>query len=359
MKFIQQANLKSKEMIFLFALFMFISVEAKAQDTFFVEKTIQQFMKEQNTPGVVVALYYQGRGRVISFGFADKESRTPVSSQTIFELGSITKVFTSTVLAMEVLDGKMNLNDPVAKYLPPLKNSKGMANVTLLTLATHASSLPRVLPQHSRYSLHPQKFLENWQPTYPIGTKYLYSNLGFGLLGYALSYTMQQSFSQMIQERITSPLMMTSTDVRIPDHLRDHDAQGYTAKGERAKKIPSQLWPGSGALHSTGDDMLKFLKANLGVRGPEKLLKAMKFTQNGFFRVNNYFTMALGWQRVKIKDVLLIDKNGGVSGFSSYMGMVPEKKIGLVILANKRKASVTRLGRSILIQLARKDKSSK
>ena len=109
---------------------------------------------------------------------------------------------------------------------------------------------------------------------------------------------------------------------------------------------------GAGALRSTTQDMMKFLTANLDISGPPLLRKAMKLAQNGHFKAPKMI-QALSWQRVTRQGVEFIDKNGGVGGFSSWMGMVPDQKMGLVLLSNMRCGKLTNLGRRLLISIAK------
>lgn len=197
------------------------------------------------------------------------------------------------------------------------------------------------------------RYLEKWKPSHPIGTNYLYSNLGYGLIGYALAAVNGKSYSEVIQENILRPLNMSSTEIIVPSNLQPYYAQGYSTTGTAAQKYPLNAWAAGGALRSTSHDMLNFLMANLGVKGPQNIMQAMLWTQQGFVKVNDKLTMGLGWQRVNHEGFLLIDKNGGVEGFSSYIGMVPDKKIGIVLLADRGKTDITQLGRKILIMLAR------
>lgn len=339
----------------LVILFSTLSLKADETPLPVVKKHIEKLMSDHEVPGVAIALVYKGKSYLYQFGYADKHLQKLVTSNTIFELASITKVFTSTALAMEVLNGKMALTDSVAKYIPQLKQNKyPIDQVRLLDLATHTSSLPRGIPNHKKKETEQHRFifLRNWKPSYPIGTKYSYSNFGFALLGFAIENIEHESYEQVIAKFITDPLQMTSTFVHVPySHVNEY-AQGYTKNGKMAKRYKSPLWPGGGALRSSSSDMLKFLEANLELAGPKELQNAMQLAQKGYFKVKHNFEMGLGWQRyTSPQQILIIDKNGGLEGFSTYIGMVPDEKLGIVILANKAKAHSTNVGRKILINL--------
>lgn len=332
-----------------------------------IDDAVSLFMRDFKVPGVAVALYYKGKAYTYCYGYADLAHKKQVTDDTIFEIASITKVFTATSLAWEVLAERMQLQDPISKYLPGLpKQDSPFAGITLYQLATHTSSLPRTPPQkspqdHSPYSTAEMTaWLKGWTPQDPIGSKYAYSNLGYGLLGFALSAHSAIPYEQIIRQEILQPLGMNSTFVTVPEAYKGLYAVGYGKGGEIASHYPSTIWPGGGALRSTNHDMLQFLMANLGVKGPPHLLQAMKFAQKGFFRVNDTLVLGLGWQIIdKSYKLKIVDKNGGVSGFSSYIGMVPEKTMGIVILTNKGKARAATLGRAILERLADKQEKKK
>ena len=147
---------------------------------------------EEQPPGVIVVVRREGKTRFFPFGEADKAHHKAVTPDTVFELASITKVFTTTSLPMEVEAGNVQLDDPVTKYLPYLREHGGdIRSVTLRQLATHTSSLPRS-PDASRpdggwNKQSVMQWLAQWRAPYPPGTRSLYSNLGVGLLGYAIA----------------------------------------------------------------------------------------------------------------------------------------------------------------------------
>lgn len=324
-----------------------------------VDRVINQSMQKNDIPGVAVAVFCKNKGSIYCYGFADLQIQAAVTSETIFEIASITKVFTSTDLALQVNEGRMNLADPITKYLPRLQQLNApIHQVTLEQLATHSSSLPRSLPMRAKNRQVVIEFLEHWEPLYPIGTRYLYSNLAFGLLGYALENTEHKPYEQLIQSDILQPLGMTSTEIHVPKELESHFAQGYFPDGAPAPRTTFAALQAGGALCSTASDMLLFLRANLAVGKQSKLIQAMQLAQRSYFRVNEHLTMGLGWQRFTTDDLLIIDKNGGLAGFSSYIGMIPEKKIGVVILFNTSKVQSTQIGRRLLKRFAASSEDS-
>ncbi len=329
-----------------------IPLEAEPHQEFF-DNIILPFMDQNKVPGMALAIYDGEKGTVLCYGMADSEKKIAVKPHTIFSLASITKVFISTDLALQVLHGKMALSDPVTKYLPRMGlRGEPISHVTLEQLATHKSSLPRMPPKTLGGKGYNQallfRFLQEWTPDQPIGSKYLYSNLGFGVLGYALENLQEKPIDQIILDDIAKPLGMDHTFMDIPAHLKQLAARGYIPDGGAVPQRSSSVIPGGGALKSTGDDMLKFLEANLGIGQPSDLLQAMQLAQKEYVKIDDKLSMGLGWQRTDLDGFLLIDKNGGLPGFSTYIGMIPKRKLGLVILANKADLQSTRLGRRLL-----------
>lgn len=321
-----------------------------------VEKHIKGVMQEKNIPGVAVVLVKDGKPYFYEFGYANRERQESVTAATLFEIASITKVFTSTGVAYEVLEGRMNLNDPVVKYLPDLhgRDLRGIVQVKLVDLATHSSSLPRVPPPQGQGSSRAYfNYFAKWDPSYPIGTRYVYSNIGFGLLGDALAGAMNLgTYAAAIRQTVLDPLGMDSTVIHVTPLLMPRLAAGYNEEGKRVPHAPMKLWPGGGALKSTTKDMSRFLMANMGLSGPPKLQEAMKLAQKPIFKANDSMSLGLGWQNFTKNGLSLIDKNGGLAGSSSYIGFTKDNSLGIVILTNKGKTQITNTGRAILKELA-------
>ncbi len=334
----------------------------KIQDpkiAYYVQTLLHEHVNKFQIPGVAVALYYDDAEYLLSYGFADKEKKINVTPDTLFKLASVTKVFTTSLLALKLLQEKIQLQDPVSRYLNIKQNDsfQDINDVTLLHLATHTSSLPRVFPNFKNGTNYTEEkiihFLKNWKASRKIGTHYYYSNLGFGVLGMALAKQNHSSYMDLLRDFILKPLNMNQTTIAVKKSDLPLVAVGYN-EGTAVPITPiNTLTPGSGALYSTARDMMNFLKANLGVYGPINIINAMEYAQKSYFTVNQNLTMGLGWQRfTNDSNLLIIDKNGGLPGFSSYIGFIKgPKKIGIVILTNKRGVNDTELGRKILSEL--------
>ena len=324
-------------------------------------------MSQHQVPGLAIGIYYQDSDHFYNFGTANKKTKQPVTQNTIFELASVSKIFTATLLALCVEQGTCKLNDAVTKYLPALATTNGLPidKVSLVDLATHTASFPRDVTGFgvdrkqspaARDELMTQ--LRQWQPDYPIGTSYVYSNISFGLLGEAMSNAFHKSYSDAVSNLIFAPLKMNGSYENVPSNENSKYAQGYWADGTPAPHYGPANWPGGGGLRSTAEDLLNFLKANLGVNDsdmPASLTAAIKLSHKQYFQVNPNFSLGLGWQKNTKNNVLMFNKNGMNSGFSSYIAFYPQQKIAIVVLANQRQAKPGILAKTIMSNLLGQD----
>ncbi len=284
--------------------------------------------------------------RVITYGSLEKGDSRPIGGDTVFEIGSVTKVFTSLLLADMVRRGEVALTDPVAKYLPadvkvPERNGR---TITLLDLATHTSGLGRLptnfMPRdpanpYADYSAAQlYQFLSTYTLPRDIGSKYEYSNLGGGLLGHVLARRAGMEYEALVRSRITGPLAMTSTSITLSADQQRRLAVGHN---DRLASVPNWDLPtlaGAGALRSTANDMLTFVAANLGA-APSPLMSAMSAMltdrrPTGMPGVD----VALAWHIFTRNGDEIIWHNGGTGGYRSFIGFSPRTKVGVVVLSN-------------------------
>ncbi|HXW62346.1 MAG TPA: serine hydrolase [Candidatus Acidoferrales bacterium] len=316
---------------------------------------------QHQSVGIVVGVIGPGGRRVISYGHLDKADPRPLNENTIFEIGSATKVFTSLLLADMVERGEVALDDPVAKYLPssvkmPERNGR---SITLVDLATHTSGLPR-LPQnltpkdpgnpYRDYSVEQlYEFLSGYELARDVGSRYEYSNLGGGLLGYALARRAGTDYEALVQTRICDPLHMNSTRITLTSEMKARLAVGHNSALESVESWDLPTLAGAGALRSTASDLLIFLAANLGyTQSPlapamAAMLKVRRPTgQPGL-------DIALGWHIYTVNGKEIVWHNGGTGGYRSFMGFDPKTRIGVVALSNAFTAlGVDDIGRHLL-----------
>ena len=332
-----------------------------------VSRHVQELLPDNNLGGVAVALRVNGKTSLYNYGMADAARQQPITSDSIFNLASVGKLFATTLLADAVKRGEMRLDDPVARYVTELQKGGDIQEVTLGQIASHTSGLPREPGQYEtwhrgKYTLPDFiRFLNDWQadPQHEPGKQDIYSNLAMILLRLALERRFHEPFATLMKERITGPLGMDSTALQLSPALRARAVQGYgplgRAIGQPGIGTSSNMdFAVAGQIFSSPRDMAVFLTANMGeLPGHRELQDAMAFAQQGVFTVNPRFTQALAWQIVQRDDLTVIDKNGGLPVTSTYIGFAPAAKVGIVILENRGRQKTTRVGRQILRELAR------
>lgn len=314
-------------------------------------------MAKYQPPGVIVVVHRDRRTHFFPFGTVNRRTGEPVTPATVFELASITKVFTTTSLAIEVHNGRMRLDDRVAKHLPEFRD-RPVGELTLQHLATHTSALPREPAPRPRGGWNRERlwsWLHRWTPPYPPGTKSLYSNVAVGLLGHILERFEERPLIEVWRRQFLNPLEMHHTFFGVPPRFAPLVTQGYGPHGRAIAPAPDGAWPAGGRLRSSGHDMAKFLVANLGERTDRPIIsEAMHLAQEPRFKAGSKMTLGLAWQRLHVDGALLIDKNGGLDGTSTYIGMLPEEGLGVVVMANRGKCQGTQVGRDLLMAIAEK-----
>jgi D-alanyl-D-alanine-carboxypeptidase/D-alanyl-D-alanine-endopeptidase len=302
----------------------------------------------QKVVGIVVGTVGPDLREVVPYGLVSKDQKATVNGDTVFEIGSITKVFTSVVLADMVVNGEVKLDTPVASLLPssvtvPQRNGK---QITLLDLAMHVSGLPRMPPAFKPADITnpfasfdtPQlyTFLSGYKLPRDIGEQYEYSNLGAGLLAHALARKAGMSYSELLRIRILDPLGMTSTSIQLSEDQKRRLATGYDGALLPAKNWDFDVLAGAGALRSTANDLLKFLAANLELT-TTPLARAMRLMRTVHHSTDSPdMEVMMGWHLWKRYGVRIVWHNGVTGGYWSFIGFDPEKKIGAVVLSNTR-----------------------
>ncbi len=288
--------------------------------------------------GIVVGLLDRsGARRIIAVG---------VDQAAVFEIGSITKTFTASILADMVDHGEVRLDDPVAKYLPPSVRvpSRNGKQITLLDLVTQSSGLPRMPSNFTpKDSLNPYAdytvqqmyaFLSSYELTRDVGAEYEYSNLGVGLLGHALALKAGMSYEALVRQRILGPLGMRETAITLTPAMRARLAPGHEIDGRVVPNWDLPTFAGAGALRSTAADMLRFLIANLDSTGPP-LGHALRETHDARHATNDpNLKVGLAWHILSRPVGNLVWHNGGTGGYRSFTGFDPARRIGVVVLSN-------------------------
>ncbi|HKO05450.1 MAG TPA: serine hydrolase [Candidatus Acidoferrales bacterium] len=348
-------------LLFTFAGARSVPQPAMPSDADIRQMLVERIDVQHQSVGIVVGIIGPEGRRVIEYGHLEKGDPRPLNGDTIFEIGSATKVFTSLLLADMVRRGEVALDDPVAKYLPPTVKmpERNGRSITLLDLATHTSGLPRLpanlSPKNPKnpyadYSVEQlYQFLSTYQLTRDIGSQYEYSNLGGGLLGHVLALRAGMSYEALVESRICAPLGMKSTAITLTPEMKQRLAAGHNAAMDSAENWDLPTLAGAGALRSDANDMLTFIAANLGY-APSPLAPAMA----ALLKVRRPtgqpgLEMALGWHIFTTGGKDIIWHNGGTGGYRSFMGFDPKARVGVVLLSNAGTvAGVDDIGRHLL-----------
>jgi D-alanyl-D-alanine-carboxypeptidase/D-alanyl-D-alanine-endopeptidase len=321
---------------------------------------IKQRVEEKRAAGIVVGvLEADGRTRIVAFG--DPGPGQPLlDGNSVFEIGSISKVFTSTVLADMVKKGEVTLDDPIQKYLPstvhvPSRNGK---QITLGNLSMQNSGLPRMPTNfHPKDQANPYvdysvqqmyEFVSGYELPRDPGQLFEYSNLGVGLLGHVLTLRAGTSYERLEQERVWSPLEMTHTAITLTPWMKQHLALGHDDRGNVVPNWDIAALAGAGAIRSTTIDMLKFAAANLH---PERgtLQQAMAFAhQSRAPAGGGSASIGLNWIIQPTSSDTIVWHNGGTGGYRTFLGLMPARKIAVVVMTNSAGAGSDDIGMHLL-----------
>jgi D-alanyl-D-alanine-carboxypeptidase/D-alanyl-D-alanine-endopeptidase len=326
-----------------------------------VAAQVQPFLESELISGLVVGLYDGGKLEI--YGFGAGPGGKPPTGSTLFEIGSVTKVFTGILLADAVQRREVSLDGPVSELMPPgiTVPTGNKVAITLRHLMVHSSGLPRVppsltAPRPDPYAGYGEEHLYRdllaTELESPPGTRISYSNYGVGLLGFALGRKIGGGYAAALQERVLKPLGMRDTYFGFPPGAPR--AEGTDEDLQPALPWTFDALAGAGALVSTARDQLRLIDAELDALAGSKLpLRApLRLTQESQLEEVGA-NAGLGW---------VIDRegrywhNGGTGGFHSFVGFDPKSRRGVVILAATSTSLVDRLS-SILYKVLAKEPS--
>jgi len=319
-------------------------------------EAIQAFLRENfnNTnAGMVIGLVDERRSRVLAAGKLDNGTSQEVNGDTVFEIGSVTKTFTTLLLQDMVERDEVKLDDPVAKYLPePVKvPARDGKQITLLNLAIHTAGLPRDpsnltptrgLPENAFADYTVEKlyaFLSSFALDREPGSKFEYSNVGMALLGHILALKTGTNYEALVVERICRPLKMNSTRITLTPELRARLARGHDQLGRPAPNWEFQVYDGAGGLRSTANDLLKYVSANLGLM-PSSLTRLMeqthvirhKHTSDHGDTAMAWYDRGEGYQ----SGMELLGHAGATGGYETFIGINKDQRRGVVVLSSRQ-----------------------
>ncbi|MFZ6723031.1 class C beta-lactamase [Undibacterium sp. Ji49W] len=338
------------------------------------DEAILPVMKAHAIPGMSIGIFANGKQYVFNYGLASKSDSKPVTDTTLFEIGSISKTFIASMTTLAQGRGKLALTDTVADHLASLKGSS-FGETTLLSLGTHTTGgLPQQVPDEVSNNEQLISYLKNWKPDHPQGQYRTYSNVSIGLLGVIAAQSLQQPTATIMQEQIFPALNMKNSYIVVPDSKRADYAQGYKQDDTPVRLKDDVLSAEAYGVKTTASDLVQFIKANIGeMKLTPEFALALKNTHTGYFKAGG-MTQSLVWElypyptdiaaviegstdhmardATPVKEItppmipgtnVFIHKTGATNGFGAYIAFVPEKKMGIVILANKNYPSAVRI----------------
>ena len=338
-----------------------------------VDAAVQPAIEQYRIPGLAVAIVHKGERHFFNYGVASRESGQAVSEHSLFELGSVSKLFTATLGAYAQGEGKLRLDDPASQHLPALRGS-AFDRISLLDLATYTpGGLPLQFPDAVRSERQMLDYYRAWHPASPAGSQRLYSNPSIGLFGHLAAASLGKPFDQLLERQLFPQLGMRESHVRVPQGQMARYAWGY--RDDQAIRVqPGPLAAEAYGVKSTATDMLRFVEANLDPsKLPAPLRQAIATTHQGYYRVGD-MTQGLGWERYAYpitlqrlqagnssqmtlephaverfatpqpaEGDLLLNKTGSTNGFGAYVVLLPARDTGLVILANRNYPNAERV----------------
>lgn len=324
-----------------------------------IKAIIKREVTNKRSKSIIVGIVDANGRQIVAEGYKSDQNHTLPDGNTIYEIGSITKVFTSLVLADMSIKHQLNLTDPISKFLPktvkiPVRNGK---EISLLSLSTHRSGMPRfpynVDPKnleqpYADYTVDKlYEYVSHFEPPFDIDTKWRYSNVAYGLLGNILTLKAKKDFETLITEEICKPLNLNNTVISLTAKQKSNLATGHAETGTAVGLTDlGAIGPG-GSIRSTANDLLTFAEANLGLIKTNlspaiELTHVLQAKKDG----NDTYT-TMGWTLVSDDGKNLLFKDGGMPGYCTFLGIDKKNRIGVVVLSNSNN-SVSDIGRHIL-----------
>ncbi len=331
-----------------------------------VESSYRPLLAQYDVPGIAVAVTVNGHEYYFSYGLASRETNIPVTKDTIFEIGSLSKTFTATLATYAQALGKLSLDDHPSKYMPQL-NGDPIDQASLLNLGTFtAGGLPLQVPDAVTDDAQMIQYFQQWKPAAAIGTTRQYSNPSIGLFGYVTALAMQANFADLAETELFPKLKLHHTYIRVPETALPGYAWGYDKINKPIHVNPGVFDVEAYGVKSTAADMIHFVEANINQENFEPAMRsAIEGTHIGYF-TSGEMMQGLGWEQYSYpltvdrllagnSDKMILEANpaekltpprspitptffnktGSTNGFAAYAAFVPAERIGIVMLANK------------------------
>ncbi|WP_139844264.1 ADC family extended-spectrum class C beta-lactamase [Acinetobacter baumannii] len=329
-----------------------------------VDQNFKPLLEKYDVPGMGHGVIQNNKKYEMYYGLQSVQDKKAVNSSTIFELGSVSKLFTATAGGYAKNKGKISFDDTPGKYWKELKNTP-IDQVNLLQLATYTSgNLALQFPDEVKTDQQVLTFFKDWKPKNSIGEYRQYSNPSIGLFGKVVALSMNKPFDQVLEKTIFPALGLKHSYVNVPKTQMQNYAFGYNQENQPIRVNPGPLDAPAYSVKSTLPDMLSFIHANLNPQKyPADIQRAINETHQGRYQVNTMY-QALGWEEFsypatlqtlldsnseqivmkpnkvtaisKEPSVKMYHKTGSTTGFGTYVVFIPKENIGLVMLTNKR-----------------------
>ncbi len=331
-----------------------------------IDEAVQAVMREHDIPAMSIAVTQDGTQRFYNYGVASRETGKPAGSDTLYEVGSISKTYTATLAAYAQARGRLALGDSPAKSLPELAGSD-FAKLSLINLGTHTTGgFPLQVPDAIKNQAQLMAYLKNWKPEHPAGTYRTYANPSIGMLGVVAAKSLNQPFKAAMERDLFPKLGLTSTYIDVPAARMADYAQGYNKQNAPVRVNPGVLADEAYGVKTSARDLIRFVDANMGLNVTNAELRdAIGQTHVGYYQLGD-MVQDLAWEQLRYPatlDALLtanagnynsqsqpvaalnpplppqqavwINKTGSTNGFGGYVAFVPSKRLGIVILANR------------------------
>ncbi|HWE78315.1 MAG TPA: class C beta-lactamase [Pseudolabrys sp.] len=342
------------------------AAEDQSSVTAAVESAFRPLLAKYEVPGIAIAVTVRGRDYFFAYGVAAKATGAPVTKDTLFEIGSVSKIFTATLACYAQALGAVSFEDHPSRFMPELRGSPIDA-ASLLDLGTFtAGGLPLQFPESVRSKTGMVAYFKDWKPEAAPGTQRRYSNPSIGLLGHVTALALRQTFADAVESRIFSALGLRHSYIDVPAAAMDSYAWGTDKAGKPIRVRPGAFDAEAYGVKSSAADMIRLVEANIHPEAlPPAIRRAVEGTQVGYFKSGD-LVQGLGWEQYPYpvtrerllagnadtmaydahpatrlapsrtpSAATLFNKTGSTDGFAAYVVFVPQKRIGLVMLANR------------------------
>jgi beta-lactamase class C len=330
-----------------------------------VDRAITPLMAQHDVPGMAVAVTVDGHAMFFNYGEAAKQGHVPVTENTLFELGSVSKTITATLACYAQGLGKLSFDDHPGAYTPQLKGS-AIDRASVLELGTYTpGGLPLQFPDEVETDARMIDYFRAWRPDAAPGTQRRYSNPSLGLFGHVTARALGVDFADAVEGRLFPALGLKHSYIHVPSGAMGDYAWGYDKTNRPVRVSPGVFDAETYGVKASSADMIRFVQENIDAGNlAEPMRRAIDCTHTGYFRIGDT-VQGLGWEQYRAPVTLaklqagnstkmssesnpatrlqpqtpprgtLFNKTGATRGFGTYVLFAPERRVGIVMLANK------------------------